>query len=124
MPLPAPGQDRILVRGLRLRCTIGIEAWERHVVQELVCNLDLWFPLQQAGQQDDIAHTINYKTLTKQVIALAENSRYYLVEALAEAIADLCLSSGALQTRVRVEKPGALRFADSVGVEIHRIRPD
>ncbi|MBF0611940.1 MAG: dihydroneopterin aldolase [Magnetococcales bacterium] len=114
--------DRIIIRGLRLRCTIGVEEWERHVIQELTSDLDLYFPLQTAGISDDIAQTINYKTLTKQIIQLAESSRFFLVEALAEAMANLCLQQGALQVRVQLEKPGALRFADSVGVEIHRSR--
>ena len=59
--------------------------------------------------------------MTKAIIELVESSSYHLVEALADAIASVCVVDfGASSARVRVEKPGALRFARSVGVEIER----
>ncbi len=59
------------------------------------------------------------------MIAYAESSRHYLVEALAHNLARICVVDfGAELAEVRVEKPGALRFAESVGVEITRARAD
>ena len=56
---------------------------------------------------------------------LVEGSEFQLVESLAESVAALCLRDERV-TRVRVslQKPGALRFAASVGVTIERTRPD
>ncbi len=117
--------DRILIRDLRVRAVIGINDWEREQPQDVVIQLTVFGDLARAGESDDIADTLNYRALAKAVIAYAETSRHFLVEAMAAAIARLCIvEHGAPRVVVRVEKPGALRFADSVGVEIERRRED
>lgn len=117
------GRDRIRVRKLRARCVIGIQAWERTTMQEVVIDYDLWLDLAPAGHSDAIDDTVNYRTLTKRILAEVEGSGYQLVEAMAERIAQLCLDDPRVrEARVRVDKPGALRFAASVGVEIRRGR--
>ncbi|MBF0162451.1 MAG: dihydroneopterin aldolase [Magnetococcales bacterium] len=119
-PLPL---DRIRIRDLHLRCVIGIQEWERSVLQDVRINIVLHADLAQAGQSDRIEETINYKTLSKAVIALTERSQFFLVETLAERIAELCLADRRVQrVKVSVEKPGALRFARSVGVTLRRQR--
>jgi FolB domain-containing protein len=117
--------DRILIRNLLLRAVIGVNDEERRNVQDVVLNITLETDTQAAGRSDRIEDTVNYRTITKQVIAHVEDSRYYLVEKLAAEVARLCLGyAGVLRATVRVEKPGALRFADSVGIEITRTRED
>ena len=117
--------DRILIRDLRLRGIIGLNDWEREKQQEILLNLTLGFDCRAAGASDDVADALNYRTLTKAIIAYVESSAHFLVEALAAAIARIAVVDfGAERAVVRVEKPGALRFADSVGVEIERRRAD
>ena len=114
-------QDRILVRDLRVRGIIGLNDWERKKEQDILINLALEVDCRAAGASDDVADALNYRTLTKAVIAYTETSAHFLVEALAAGIARICVVEfGARRAVVRVEKPGALRFADSVGVEIAR----
>ena len=73
------------------------------------------------GTSDDIEDALNYRSVTKDVIAHVETSSHYLVEALATELARICVvEHGAQRARVRVEKPAALRFSDSVGIEIER----
>ncbi len=113
--------DRITIRDLCFRCIIGINEDERHEKQDVIVNLILWADLRKPCQSDDINDTIDYKTLKKLILARAEQSQYFLVEALAQTIAEICLAQPLVQkVRVRVEKPAALRFARSVGVEITR----
>lgn len=115
--------DQIEICDLHLRCIIGIQAWERKVRQDVHINVLLFADLSQAGKSDRIEDTVNYKTLTKAMITLTEESEFFLVEALAERLAILCLEDGRVQrVRISVEKPGALRFARSVGVIIERDR--
>lgn len=115
--------DRILVRNLRLRCVIGVQEWERRVQQEVLLNLVLHVSTAVAGASDAIADTVDYKALAKRIIGEVEHSSFQLVEALAERIAALCLADGRVaEVEVAVEKPGALRFAESVGVAIRRGR--
>jgi FolB domain-containing protein len=113
--------DRILITDLLLRCIIGINDDERRDKQDVVINVVLWADLRAAGRSDQVADTVDYRAVKKRIMALVEASSFCLVEALAEAIADTCLAEPRVrQAQVRVEKPGALRFARTVGVEITR----
>jgi len=115
--------DQILIRDLFLRTIIGINDDERSNRQDVLINITLDTDTRRAGQSDDIADAVNYRTLTKRVIDLVERSQFYLVEKLAEEIAQLCLSDELVTAaKVTVEKPAALRFARSVGVSIERNR--
>ncbi len=118
-------RDVIEIHDLLLRTIIGINDWERKDRQDVVINLRLYTDTRRAGTTDDIRDALNYRTITKRIIELVEGSRFYLVEKLAEEIARVCiLEFGVPQVEVRVEKPGALRFARSVGVRILRTRED
>lgn len=115
--------DRILISDLLVRCIIGIGDDERKNKQDVLINLSLSVDLHKAGKSDRIKDSVDYAALKKQIVAMAEGSQFFLVEALAERIAEICLEHTAVyQARVRVEKPTALRFARSVGVEITRSR--
>jgi FolB domain-containing protein len=113
--------DRILISDLLVRCIIGVNEDERREKQDVVINLAISADLSKAGKSDRFEDAVDYRGLKKRIMAMVENSRFYLVEALAEAVAALCLENPAVeQVHVRVEKPLALRFARSVGVEITR----
>jgi len=115
--------DRIRIEDLLLRCIIGVNDWEREQKQDVIINITLHTDTRAAGSSDRIEDTINYRSLTKEVIEHVEGSTYFLVEALAEAVAGICLSDRrVVRVDVSVDKPGALRFARSVGVTITRRR--
>jgi dihydroneopterin aldolase/D-erythro-7,8-dihydroneopterin triphosphate epimerase len=117
--------DQIQIKDLLLRTIIGINAEERRARQDVLINIVLHADTRAAGASDDIDDAVNYRTITKRVIKLVEESQFYLVEKLAAEIAATCLEDPRVEAvTVRVEKPGALRFARSVGVEIHRTRAD
>jgi FolB domain-containing protein len=115
--------DRICICDLLVRCTIGINESERREKQDVLINLAIYTDLRRAGKSDRIEDTVDYRALKKRVLAMVESSQYFLEEALADAVAELCLAqAGVQQVDVRVEKPNALRFARSVAVEISRRR--
>lgn len=115
--------DQIHIRDLRLRCIVGVYPEERREKQDVTIQVTLWADLRRAGRSDRIEDTVDYKTVKKQVVALVEESSFNLVERLAERIAETCLNNaGVRRARVIVEKPGALRFARTVAVEIVRDR--
>jgi FolB domain-containing protein len=117
--------DQIQIKDLQLRTIIGINEEERRDRQDVVINIVLYADTRAAGASDDIDDAVNYRTITKRIIRLVEESQFCLVERLAAEIAAICLQDPRVESaRVRVEKPGALRFARSVGVEIHRTRTD
>ena len=113
--------DKIIIKDLLARGIIGVNAEEREDPQDILINVEIAADLSKVGESDKLEHSINYRTVSKKIIAHAETAKRWTVEALAADIAALCLEEpGAQAVRVRVEKPGALRFARSVGVEIER----
>ncbi len=117
--------DRIHIKDLLLRTIIGINDDERRAKQDLLINIVLYADTRAAGASDDIEDAVNYRTITKRIIKLVEDSQFYLVEKMVAEIVAICLDDPRVErVSVRVEKPGALRFARSVGVEIERTRAD
>jgi FolB domain-containing protein len=117
--------DRIEIHDLLLRCIIGINESERMNKQDVLINIVMWADTRHAARSDAIDDTINYRTITKQIIEHVEASQYFLVERLVERIAEICLRDERVQqAQVTVEKPGALRFTRSVGITILRTRSD
>ncbi len=115
--------DKIIITNLSARGIIGLNDWEREKPQEILINIEVFTDIKQAAETDDIRYSVNYRTLAKKVQAHAETAERISVEALAEDIARICLEEpNAQKVWVRVEKPGAVRFAQSVGVEIERSR--
>lgn len=115
--------DKIHIRDLLLRCIIGIEPDEREKKQDVMINVTLHTDFSEASKSDDFTKTVDYKSIKLRIMELVEHSEFFLVEALAEAIAGVCLEPNRVERAdVRVDKPGALRFARTVGVEISRQR--
>ncbi len=116
--------DEIHIEGLFLRAIIGINGEERRDRQDILINLILYVDTHKAGRTDDIADApVNYRTLTKHIVTRVEASEFHLIERLAAEIAAICLEEpGIEKVRVEVKKPGALRFAKSVGIAIERGR--
>lgn len=116
--------DKILIKDLLLNGIIGINPTERTQKQDILINVELSVDTHKAGQSDSIHDCVNYRSVTKRIIAHIEQVQRFTVEALAADVANMCFEfEGVESVRVTVEKPGALRFARSVGVEIFRERP-
>lgn len=117
--------DQILIKDLLLRAIIGVNDEERRNLQDVLLNIVLEVDTRAAGATDDMAYAVNYRTVTKRIIRMVEQNQFFLVEKLAAEIAALCLGDPRVQlVHVCVEKPGALRYARSVGVSIERRREE
>lgn len=115
--------DRIYIRDLYLRCILGINDDERREKQDIRINIVIFADMRIPCQTDNIEDAVNYKTVKKEVIRLVENSSCFLVEKLADEIANTCLAHKKVEkVKVTVDKPGALRFAKSVAIEIIRCK--
>ena len=115
--------DRIFLRGLAVDCIIGFIDWERRVKQTVVIDLEMSIDCRQAAIRDDVADTLNYKTVAKRLIGFVQESSFNLVETLVERIAHLVLAEfGVEWVRVTLSKPGAIRGSRDVGVTIERSR--
>jgi len=117
--------DKIYIQDLALRCIIGVYPEERRDKQDVIINVVLEADLQAAGLSDDLRNSVDYKSVKKRILEIVEGSDFNLVETLAERIAATCLEDPRVRRAVvRVDKPGALRFARSVAVEVDRARKD
>ena len=113
--------DKIVIRDLAARCILGVSDEERREKQQVVLTVVLHADLRRAAEADAFAETVDYRTIKKRILALVEGSTFRLLEALAEAVARVCLESPRVaQVDVSIDKPGALRFARSVAVEVSR----
>jgi dihydroneopterin aldolase/D-erythro-7,8-dihydroneopterin triphosphate epimerase len=118
-----PLLDQILIRDLQFRCVVGIDPEERREKQDIRAQITMDADLRKACRTDAMEDTVDYRALKKDILRMAENSQFHLIEALAQAIADVCLArERILRVEVIVEKPGALRFARTVAVRIVRAR--
>ena len=115
--------DKMFIRDLSLKCIVGTKPEERTKKQRIIINIVLKCDLRKAGRTDRLTDTVNYKKLSDDVKALVARSRYYLIERMADRIADLCLrSAGVKAATVTVDKPEALRDIKAAAVEIRRTR--
>lgn len=116
--------DKIYIRDLLIRCIIGIFPEEREKKQDVLINVVMEADLHQAGLTDDINDTVDYKRITKAILAAIEPSSYGLIEKMAQVIADICFTDPLVEkVAVTIDKPGALRFAKASAVTIYRERP-
>lgn len=115
--------DHVFIEGLEIDALIGIYDWERRVRQTLVFDIEMAFDNRVPAATDDIADTLNYKAVSKRVIAYVQASEFGLVETLAERVAQIILDEfGVRRLRLKLSKPGAVRGARAVGVVIERSR--
>lgn len=117
--------DKVFIKDLLVRGIIGIREWEREKEQDILINVTVYTDTIRAAETDDINDCVDYSALAKKVQHHAETVQRLTVEALANDLAKICLETSLVRkVVVRVEKPGAVRFAKSVGVEIERKRDE
>ncbi|MGF1645195.1 MAG: dihydroneopterin aldolase [Thiotrichales bacterium] len=116
--------DIVFIQDLRIDTTIGIFDWERKIKQTLAFDIEMATDIRKAAATDSIEYTLDYKAVSKRVRAMVEESRYLLVETVAEKVAEMIRDEfGVPWLRLTLHKPGAVRGAKSVGIRIERGTP-
>lgn len=109
----------IRIKDLRLRTYVGIKEEEINNRQDVVINIRLVYDAGQAIRNNDIEAALNYRTITKNIIAHVEDNRFSLLERMTREVLDLAMAPEAvLEAEVEIDKPHALRFSDSVSVAL------
>jgi len=113
--------DIVYIRDLRIDTIIGIYDWERQVRQTVSIDLEMATDIRRAAATDDIQYALNYKAVSKRLIAYVEGRNALLVETLAEELAKIIREEFKVPwLRLRLSKPGAVRGARDVGLVIER----
>ena len=117
--------DKIFIHGLKTEAIIGIFDWERQVKQTVIVDIEISADIRKAALSDSIDDTLNYKRVAKRALVFVEESKFHLVETLAEHVAMLILEDfGIAWVRISLSKPGAIRNSRDVGVMLERNRDD
>lgn len=116
--------DIIFIQGLKTQAIIGIYDWEREQRQPLIFDIEMSLPIASAAQSDDINDTVDYKKVSDEIIEIVENSRFELLESLAESLCQHVLDhhKGVQRIQLKVSKPQAVEETDTVGLIITRHR--
>ena len=113
--------DKVFIRGLEVEGIIGIFQWEREVRQIISVDIEMDFDNKKAAKSDSIEDALNYKLVGKRITSFIKNSKFQLVETLAENISKIILKEFPVTTvKVTLSKPGALRGSETVGISITR----
>jgi D-erythro-7,8-dihydroneopterin triphosphate epimerase len=107
----------IRIKNLTLRTIVGVNAWERREAQDVVINVEIEFDGTLAGETDSLDDTVDYKKVKQKILGHVESARCLLLESLAQGVLNIVLEDPrVIRANVEVDKPKALRFADSVSV--------
>lgn len=113
--------DIVYIQGLEVKTVIGIYDWERKIRQTVCIDLEMARDIREAAASDAIEHALDYKAVSKRLIAFVEESEFLLIETMAERIAQIVREEfGVPWLRLRLGKPGAVTGARDVGVIIER----
>ena len=117
-------RDKIYIRNLRASIIVGILDHEKILKQEVIVNAALSVDCRTAGQSDDIADAVDYSKIHDELLEHMTTTEYGLIETLAEKLAQICLKDKRVKDcLLSIDKPEALKCADSVAVEIFRAQP-
>ena len=117
--------DKIFLRELRVEAVIGIWEWEQRIRQTVSIDLELAADARAAAAADLVESTLNYRDVAKRVQTFVAESRFHLVESMAESVARVIVEEFKVRwVRVSVAKPGAIRGAREVGIVIERTAED
>lgn len=112
---------KIFIHGLKVSCIIGTLPRERKKKQTVLIDLEFPAPVKKAARSDDLTKALNYQKIARRASKFVAQSRFYLVETLAERLAAVLLKGFPVKKiTLRISKPGAIRNAKNVGVEICR----
>ena len=118
-------KDKIFLNQLRTECIVGIWDWERQVKQTVVIDLEMACDVRNAARTDHIDDTVDYKKVSKRLLNFVSESQFQLVETLTENIARIIVTEFAVSwVKVRLNKQGAIRNSQDVGIMIERTSAD
>ncbi len=117
----SPVKDTIFVTDLRIEAIVGIWDWERALPQTVSVDLEMATDISRAAASDDISETLDYRAVSKRVTSFVQESKFQLIETMAEKVAGLVREEfGVAWVRVSVHKPLAVRGSRDVGITIER----
>jgi FolB domain-containing protein len=114
---------KIFIKDLHIQARVGHLVHERHATQNILINIAVWTDVSKSIVSTDLADTVDYVVIQKEVIRLAAENEYVLIETFANDILSACLADTRVEKAwVRLEKPHKFPESDAVGIELERAR--
>ncbi len=108
----------IKIKNIKQQAIIGVNDWERTTRQEIIINVTFEYDDSLAVDADAIDEAVDYRAMTKSILDHIEKSSFFLLETLSASVLNLVMRDKRIKhATVEVDKPGSLRFADSVSVQ-------
>ena len=106
VPRGATLKDKIELRGMTFYGFHGVNPAEKELGQRFIVDLDIFTDLAKAGRTDDLADTVDYSLVYRDIRDVVEGPSRNLLENVAAAIAERALAHhGVEAVRVRLRKP-------------------
>jgi len=113
--------DKLFIHDLKIETIIGCLAWERKVRQTVIFDFEIDYDCKAAAVSDELNDALDYSGFAKTVSEFAANSKFKLIETLAEQTAALIMQRFKLnKVYLKLTKPGAIPNARAVAVSIER----
>jgi FolB domain-containing protein len=107
----------IKIRNLRLETVLGVADSERSGPREVFVNVQIEYDAADATKSDSLVDALDYKDIHRVLAEVASNGQFKLIETLVDRMAaKLAHDQRVIRFSLEVDKPGALRMAESVSV--------
>lgn len=121
-------QNIIRIKGATFYGYHGVMSEEQSVGGKFEADVDMYTNFSEAAKKDSLQQTIDYQKVYKVLYHLALEHKYYLIEAVANKIAEeLLITFTAIEkiaVRVRKDNPPLGGVVDCVEVEVIKERKD
>jgi len=119
-----PNSNAIInITNLRLRTYIGFNPDEQTKQQDIIINAEIHYPANKLCLEDNVDNALNYKLIAKKIIQHVEEGKFLLLEKLVSDVVNICSEHDWVSyARVKIDKPHALRFADSVSLSLEQYK--
>ncbi len=115
--------DSVYIRNLNVSALIGTLPKERRFRQNLILNIVFRYDASKAAETDDLFCAVDYSKMERDIIQTVETSSFFLMEALANRIVNVCLADARVEyVKVTIDKPAAAMRASSIAFEMERTR--
>jgi len=115
----------VFIKDFIIQEIIGIHEHEKTKKQKIKFNIVVNVNQNTVPNEKDIKSIVDYEKITNKLENLVKNKKYNFLESLAEdSFKEIFEDKRINSVEIKIEKPDAIKNADSVGVEVFKNRSD
>ena len=115
----------VFIKNFIIEEIIGIHEHEKIKKQKIKFNIVLDISQSTTPNEKNIKSIVDYEKITNKLKNLTKNKNYNFLESLAEdSFKEIFEDKRINSATIKIEKPEAIKNAESVGVEVFKTRKD